>query len=84
VVSMPGAAKPAPVKKSVKGKHVEPAAAPFVPASNATEALDRVAIPPDALARISELMSPGASLIISDKGLGGETGKGTDFIVLTR
>ena len=29
-------------------------------------------------------MSPGASLIISDKGIGGETGKGTDFIVLTR
>jgi lipoprotein-anchoring transpeptidase ErfK/SrfK len=84
VVSMPGATKPAPVKKSVKGKHVEPAAAPFVPASNATEALDRVTIPPDALQRISELMSPGASLIISDKGLGGETGKGTDFIVLTR
>ena len=84
VVSMPGATKPAPVKKSVKGKHVEPAAAPFVPASNASEALDRVTIPPEALQRISELMSPGASLIISDKGLGGETGKGTDFIVLTR
>ena len=29
-------------------------------------------------------MSPGASLVISDQGLGGETGNGTDFIVLTR
>ena len=85
VVSMPGAASaPVKVKKSVKGKRVEPAAAPVAPASNATEALDRVTIPQDALERISELMSPGASLIISDKGLGGETGKGTDFIVLTR
>jgi lipoprotein-anchoring transpeptidase ErfK/SrfK len=84
VVSMPGTTKPAPVKKSVKGKHVEPVAAPVVPASNASEALARVTIPPDALQRISELMSPGASLIISDKGLGSETGKGTDFIVLTR
>ena len=84
VVSMPGAGSP-PVKKSVKGKRVETPAAPVVgPASNATEALARVTIPPDALERISELMSPGASLIISDKGLGGETGKGTDFIVLTR
>jgi hypothetical protein len=84
VVSMPGA-RPEPVKKSVKGKRLEPPAAPVVgPASNATEALDRVTIPPDALERISELMSPGASLIISDKGLGSETGKGTDFIVLTR
>ena len=83
VVSMPGAG-PAPAKKSAKGKHVEPVAAPTVPASNASEALGRVTIPPDALERISELMSPGASLIISDKGLGPETGKGTDFIVLTR
>jgi lipoprotein-anchoring transpeptidase ErfK/SrfK len=84
VVSMPGA-RPEPVKKSVKGKRLEPPAAPVVgPASNASEALGRVTIPPDALERISELMSPGASLIISDKGLGSETGKGTDFIVLTR
>lgn len=29
-------------------------------------------------------MSRGASLIISDKGLGFETGRGTDFIVLMR
>jgi hypothetical protein len=83
VVSMSGAG-PAPAKKSAKGKHVEPVAAPAAPASNASEALGRVTIPPDALERISELMSPGASLIISDKGLGPETGKGTDFIVLTR
>ncbi len=84
VVSMPGA-RPEPVKKSVKGKRLELPAAPVVgPASNASEALGRVTIPPDALERISELMSPGASLIISDKGLGSETGKGTDFIVLTR
>jgi lipoprotein-anchoring transpeptidase ErfK/SrfK len=84
VVSMPGA-RPEPVKKSAKGKRLEPPAAPVVgPASNASEALGRVTIPPDALERISELMSPGASLIISDKGLGSETGKGTDFIVLTR
>jgi hypothetical protein len=79
VVSVPGAG-PAPAKKSAKGKHVEPVR----PASNATEALERVSIPPEALERISELMSPGASLVISDQGLGPETGKGTDFIVLTR
>jgi lipoprotein-anchoring transpeptidase ErfK/SrfK len=54
------------------------------PASNAAEALERINIPQDALDQISELMSPGASLIISDQGLGPETGDGTDFIVLTR
>jgi hypothetical protein len=83
VVSMPGS-RPAPAKKSAKGKHVEPAVAPTQPSSNAAEALERVTIPPEAIARISELMSPGASLVISDQGLGPETGKGTDFIVLTR
>ena len=50
----------------------------------AAQALDRVGIPPDARELISELVGPGASLIISDHGLGPETGKGTDFIVLTR
>lgn len=49
-----------------------------------SEALERVNIPKDAADRISEMMSPGASLIISDNGIGGETGQDTDFIVLTR
>jgi lipoprotein-anchoring transpeptidase ErfK/SrfK len=83
VVSMPGTGT-APAKKSAKGKRLEPPPAPVRPASNSTEALERVSIPPEALERISELMSPGASLVISDQGLGPETGKGTDFIVLTR
>jgi len=52
--------------------------------STASQALERVHIPPEALDRVSELMSAGASLIISDYGLGSETGAGTDFIVLTR
>ena len=52
--------------------------------STAAEALDRVSIPSEAVDRISELMSPGASLIISDEGLGPETGTGTDFTVITR
>ena len=79
VVSMAGGGS-TPTKKSEKGVRAEFAG----PASNATEALERVTIPQDALDRISELMSPGASLIISDQGLGPETGVGTDFIVLTR
>jgi lipoprotein-anchoring transpeptidase ErfK/SrfK len=77
VMSMPGGGSAA--KKSEKGVREYTG-----PASNANEALDRVTIPQDALDRISELMSPGASLIISDQGLGPETGNGTDFIVLTR
>jgi lipoprotein-anchoring transpeptidase ErfK/SrfK len=77
VVSLPGGA--APAKKPEKGVREYTG-----PASNATDALDRVNIPQDVKDRISELMSPGASVIISDQGLGSETGTGTDFIVLTR
>jgi lipoprotein-anchoring transpeptidase ErfK/SrfK len=50
----------------------------------AGSALDRITIPQDAQERINALMTAGASLIVSDQGLGPETGKGTDFIVLTR
>jgi len=54
------------------------------PASSAADALARITIPEDAVQRISELMSPGASVIVSDYGLGRETKKYTDFIVVTR
>jgi hypothetical protein len=50
----------------------------------AVEALDRIEIPPEALERIAPLIAPGASLLISDQGLGPETGRDTDFIVVTR
>jgi hypothetical protein len=55
-----------------------------IPPGDPNVALDRITIPEDALARITELMTPGATLIISDLGMSYETGKGTDFIVLTR
>jgi lipoprotein-anchoring transpeptidase ErfK/SrfK len=76
----------AAAKKPRARKKGEPmvAAAPTLPPSTAAGALDRITIPEEALDRIAELMSPGASLVISDQGLGGETGNGTDFIVLTR
>jgi len=49
----------------------------------ANAALDRIEIPQDAVERISELLTPASSLIISDNGLGDETGRDTDFIVVT-
>jgi L,D-transpeptidase-like protein len=48
----------------------------------AKAALDRVTIPQEAIARISDVLSPGSSLILSDEGISKETGKGTDFVVL--
>jgi hypothetical protein len=38
----------------------------------------------DAVDRISELLIPGSSLLISDEGLGRETGRYTEFIVLSQ
>ncbi len=55
-----------------------------LPSLTAAEALDRIDIPQEARERIADLLMPGSSLIISDHGLGDETGEGTDFIVLTR
>jgi lipoprotein-anchoring transpeptidase ErfK/SrfK len=55
-----------------------------LPAQTAAQVLERIQIPQEAVDRIGEILSPGASLVISDQGLGPETGDGTDFIVLTR
>ena len=71
-----------PTSSRKRGEPVQ--AAPVSPASNAATALERITIPQAALDRISGLISAGASLVISDQGLGPETGLGTDFIVLTR
>ena len=49
------------------------------------EALDRLTIPADAMARITEALSTGGSIIVSDQGINAsETGEGTDFIVSLR
>jgi len=53
------------------------------PPSTAADALDRVQMPKEAVDRVNELLIPGSSLVIADDGLGRETGRGTEFIVLT-
>jgi lipoprotein-anchoring transpeptidase ErfK/SrfK len=54
------------------------------PPATAAQALDRIQIPQEAVERISELLIPGSSLVVSDEGLGRETGRYTEFIVLSR
>ena len=54
------------------------------PAPTAANALERIDIPAEARTRITELMKPGSSLIISDDRASPETGKHTDFIVQAR
>ena len=63
------------------------AVAKRLPAPNSpAEALDRIAIAPEAIARIAEALNTGGSIVVSDHGInqGGETGEGTDFIVPLR
>jgi lipoprotein-anchoring transpeptidase ErfK/SrfK len=88
-VALPTQAAAEPVsprgrKKAAAIEVVERPAAPMSVQLAAANALDRVEMPKEAVDRISDLLSPGSSLIISDYPISGETGKHTDFIILTR
>jgi hypothetical protein len=68
-------------RKMTGAIEIKPVPVPDSPA----EALDRITIPADAMARITDALSTGASIIVSDQGItAGETGEGTDFIVSLR
>lgn len=47
------------------------------------DALDRIVIDIETRQTIAGLLTPGSSMAISDNGIGPETGRGTDFIVIT-
>lgn len=90
VISMPVSARSAAreddgrMTRRQHGAAVIPVAAkPVVVTPNSpAEALDRVSIPADTMARINEMLTSGGSIIVSDQGINqGETGEGTDFIV---
>ncbi len=70
-------------KASRGGESAAKAAVDAPPEQTPQQALARIEIPQDAIDRISQLIVPGSSLIISDEGLGEETGEGTDFVVVT-
>jgi L,D-transpeptidase-like protein len=53
------------------------------PPQTPKEVLARIDIPHGVIDQISALITPGSSLVVSDQGLGEETGEGTDFIVVT-
>lgn len=85
VVSVPH--DPSRSAKRKKDKQAKPAvSAPAVDlaAQTAAAALDRIAIPEDVREQIADVMKPGSSLVISDLGIGNETGAYTDFIVPIR
>jgi hypothetical protein len=88
-VSMPQPATPSlkAAKKAGREGGVEAGLSAPVPApaqETAQGALDRIAIPEDAARRLNQLAWIGATVIVSDQGISGETGDTTDFIILTR
>ena len=54
------------------------------PPQGPAQVFARIEISPEVRDAIAQMIIPGSSLIISDQGLGDETGEGTDFIVVTR
>ena len=84
VVSMPEKSPPAPSKPRARGKQIVETTAPVPSPDKANAALDRIEIPQDVVERISQLLTPGSSLIVSDYAISGETGEDTDFIVVTQ
>jgi hypothetical protein len=64
------------------GERTAEATSPVSLPDSADAALDRIEIPRDVVEQISELLTPGSSLIISDYGMSSETREDTDFIVV--
>lgn len=81
---------PAPVRAArsdddtPRRRRVVADAIPAAPPASPIEALDRLTIPDETMKRIASALMPGGSLVVSDHGLGDETGRGTDFIVPLR
>lgn len=85
VVSLPVTARSAAREDDSRQRSaavIPVAAKPVITPDSPAEALDRITIPADAMAKINEMFTTGGSVIVSDQGINqGETGEGTDFIV---
>jgi hypothetical protein len=88
VISVPVSTRTVMRAEDGRRRHKNPDAAearPVPTTDSPAEALDRITVPADVMARISEALTTGGSIIVSDQGINqGETGEGTDFIVSLR
>jgi len=71
-------------RRGEDSKTVDSKIADLPPPQTPAEALARIDIPQDAIDAISQRIVPGSTLIVSDHGLGDETGDGTNFVVETK
>jgi len=67
-------------RREIEEERATDTPAPQTPA----QVLARIEIPPEVSEAIAQMIMPGSALIVSDQGLGDETGEGTDFDVVTR
>jgi hypothetical protein len=84
LISIPSEPAASTEQRDTRKKSKEAPAARAKPPASAAQALNRIQMPKEAVDRIGEILSPGSSLVISDEGLGRETGRYTEFIVLSR
>jgi hypothetical protein len=84
VVSMytDGNSKAEPVAARSTSRKGESREATPADVAGAKAALDRIAIPREAIQRVTDAVLPGSSFIVSDEGLNIETGKDTDFVIV--
>jgi hypothetical protein len=66
-------------RRAIEDERVGDPPSPQTPA----QVLARIEIPSELIAAIAQMMVPSSSLVVSDQGLGDETGEGTDFVVVT-
>jgi len=67
-------------RREIEEERAGDAAPPQSPA----QVLARIEIAAEVSEAIAQMIIPGSALIVSDQGLGDETGEGTDFDVVTR
>jgi hypothetical protein len=84
VVSMLEKSPPTASKPRTRSNQILETTLPVSLPDKAKAAFDRIEIRQDVVERISELLTPGSSLIVSDHGISAETGKDTDLIVVTQ
>ncbi len=75
---------PRKYSKTRRGKKSRKRSSAALVTVSAQQALDRISLPAPVRRQLSMLLTPGSSMVISDKGMSHETGKGTDFVVLTK
>jgi len=81
-ISMYAAGNSKAAAESIAARKGDPREPTPADVAGAKAALDRIAIPQEAIQRITDVVLPGSSLIVTDEGLSIETGKDTDFVIV--